>query len=355
MRIVFVASLLSGLCAAQTLVVSPRYHRRAEGLSSNVFPFGNTTVPFRYAQIHDDVPAMTVSGLGFRTNAVLATVYASHSVTLDAWASTAVSNAAGMGVAFDNNHGANKLQVITNRTYNHPASDPSFVPSPFHLQYPFDVPFMHAGTGSICWEVQVTAKTQASSVTHDAFGALSSNPALQVGRGGVGCRSTGASAAMTIGGNSTMNWPAGTGALSVTCSNALANGAGLHVLGFDRTSWAGLPLPFELPGSATAPSGRCYLYTDVMLNAPVSASATGAVTSSMNVPATANLNGTTTLSQVWMIDPAANAFGLVTSPMLVHNFVAPTPNPPAARLYLSGSLGASGTVSTTSGLVTRFF
>lgn len=347
-------ALLTTFTAAQTLVVSPRYHRRSEGLTSNVFPFGNTAVPFRYAQIHDDVPAMTVSGLAFRHNAAVATTYPSHSITLDAWASTAASPAAGITLVFDNNHGANKAQVITNRTFNHPISDTGTVPGAFILQYPFDTPFVHTSAVPLCWEVQVTAKSQTASVTHDAFTGLTTNPSLQLGRAGSGCRAVGATADLTATGTSTMNWPMATGVLTVTGANAVVNGPAVHALGFDKANWGGLPLPFELPGTGSAPSGRCLVYNDVVLTNVVIASPTGTITSNINVPATVNLNGTTTYSQLWDLDAAANSFGLVTSPMVVHNFVAPTPNPPASRVYLSGSLGASGTASATSGLVTRF-
>lgn len=354
MRPVLTLALLTTLASAQTPVVSPRYHRRAEALSSNVFPFGNTVFPFRYAQIHDDVPPMTVSGLAFRHNAAVATIYPSHSITLDAWVSTAVSPAAGITLVFDNNHGSDKAQVITNRTYNHPVSDTGSVPGAFILQYPFDTPFMHSSAVALCWEVQVTAKSQTASVTHDAFSGIATNPALQLGRAGTGCRAVGATAALTATGTSTMDWPMGTGVLTVTGSNAVVNGPAIHALGFDKANWGGLPLPFELPGSGSAPSGRCLVYNDVVLTNVVVASPTGTITSNINVPATVNLNGTTTYSQLWDLDAAANSLGLVTSPMVVHNFVAPTPSPPASRVYLSGSLGATGTVSTTSGLVTRF-
>jgi hypothetical protein len=50
--------LLSGVLCAQGYV-SPSHHRNAEGLSNNVFPSG-TSFPSRYAQVHDDVPAMPI-------------------------------------------------------------------------------------------------------------------------------------------------------------------------------------------------------------------------------------------------------------------------------------------------------
>lgn len=333
--------------------VSPFGHRLAEGLSNNVFPFGNTAVPFRFSQVHDDVPAMTVTSLAFRHNA--ATVrYAAHSITCDGWMSTAVASSSLATTNFDNNHGADKVPVIFNRTFNHAASDPTCVPGAWLLSYPLDVPFTFAGTpASICWEVHVTAKTQGSSVTHDAF-SVSANPPLQIGRGGVGCRATGASGAMTISGTSTMSWSTRTGTLNVAGANVVPNAPAFHILGADKTQWFGLPLPFQLPGTGSAPSGPCYIYTDALASFPITASNTGTLTNSIPVPATSNLNGFSTLSQFWAVDSAANSWGIVTSPVAVHGFVRPTLPAVGSRIWLSGSLGAVGTFSTASWLITKF-
>src|SRR5688500_15425750 len=119
--------LLSGMLCAQGHV-SPSHHRTAEGLSNNIFPFG-TSFPFRYAQVHDAVPAMPILRLSFRHNRTSSgTAYVAHSGTVDAFMSTAVTTAATMSTTFDNNHGTNKVQVITTRTYTHPASNPVNVP-----------------------------------------------------------------------------------------------------------------------------------------------------------------------------------------------------------------------------------
>lgn len=350
--IVLASTLLCGLASAQ--YVSPAHHANSEGLANNVFPFGNTTVPFRFLQLHDDVPAMTVTSMTFRHN--LATVtYQAHSITCDGWMSTAVSAASGANAMFDNNHGTDKIQVITNRTYNHPASDPRCAPGDWLLRYPLDTPFTFGGNpATLCWEVHVTGKTQTASVTHDAF-SVSTNPALQVGRGGVGCLSTGRTAAMlATAASANINWTAGTGTLRMTGANAAASAPVVHVLGTDKNNWLGLVLPFELPGTNSAPSGSCFIYTDVLLTLGGSASATGAFTSDVPVPLTNNLHGLSTLSQYMAIDPPANSWGLVTSPVAVHAWVAPTPGNPGGRVFLSGSLGASGTASASSWLITKF-
>jgi hypothetical protein len=228
------------------------------------------------------------------------------------------------------------------------------VPGDFVLRYPLDVPFTFAGApGSLCWEVHVTAKTQIGSVTHDAF-SVSTNPALQIGRGGLGCRATGAAGAMTITGTSSLRWPTRTGTLTVTVTTAPANAAAFHVLGADKNQWFGLSLPFLLPGTNGAPSGSCHIYTDLLTSFPIAATSTGGLSNSISVPATPNLNGLATLSQFWALDGAANSWGLVTSPVTAHGFVRATLASVAARVWLSGSLGLTGTASASSWLITRF-
>jgi hypothetical protein len=72
--------------------------------NNNVFPFGNTTVPFRFSQIHDDVPAGLITGMRFRHN-LTTTTYAAHSITIDAWMSTSLNASTARDTTFDNNHG----------------------------------------------------------------------------------------------------------------------------------------------------------------------------------------------------------------------------------------------------------
>lgn len=353
MRTVPILSLIFA-SALSAQYVSPVEATNAEGLSNNIFPFGGTAVPFRFVQVHDDTPAGVISSLAFRHNMASVT-YAAHSITCDIWASTALTTSAAVNATFDLNHGANKFQVVTNRTFNHPASDPNCGPGAFLLQYPFDTPFAFPGGGSFCWETQVTAKTQTSSIPHDAVTPNSLNPSLQVGRFGVGCLATGRTVAMGATGTSTaMNWAGGAGTLRVTGTNAPASAPLVLVLGTSKTNWLGLPLPFELPGTNTAPSGSCFVYTDILASFPNAASATGTSTNDVPVPLAPHMNGLTTRTQIVAIDASANLWSVVTSPVVLHNFAAPTAPNVCARVFLSASLGPVGTVGVTSWLVTRF-
>ncbi|MBL8753175.1 MAG: hypothetical protein JNK15_07730 [Planctomycetes bacterium] len=336
--------------------MSPTHFANAEGPANNFYPFGSTVAPFRYSQIHDDVPAMVISGMSFRHN-WNANVYAVHSITMDAWVSTAATASAAMSSTFDTNHGVDKTQVVFNRTYTLANSDPSNLPGAFVLDYPFDVPFVFPGGGaSLCWEVHVTAKTQTGSVFYDAVSASSSttsgpaNPAVAIGRFGTGCTATGMATPMTATATQSTNWLGPTMTLTVNGTNLVPNGLNLFCMGVDKTSYLGIPLPAVLPGTT------CPVYSDIVLATPIVASAGGAGSNALTFVPAAAYHGVTIYSQVWGLDAAANAFGLVTSNAAMHHIVAPYTTPlPVSRLFLSGSLGATGTVGTSYGLVTNFY
>jgi hypothetical protein len=341
--------MFAATAAAQS-VVSPAHFTDAEGSTSNSFPFGVATAPFRYANIHDDMAgtARTIRGMTLRRNNTSA-ASAAYTVTLDAWMSTAVTTGTTPDATFDNNHGADKLQVATGRTYNFPASPRQFAPEPFVFDVPFDVPFNFAGTGSLCWEVQVTARSNTTSYFLDASsGQGSTNPAMAVNTFGAGCLATGRTTAMGATGTSTMNWTAGTGTLTVNSTNGPASAPAAMVLG-DM-----LPVPFLIPGSDLGPSGPCNVYVNPLVVVGGTTSATGASSYQIPFPATPNLNGLRTFEQVASLDASANSFGLVTSAAVNHNVVAPYGPIPGARIYLSGSLGASGTAVANYSLVVRF-
>lgn len=359
------ALTLAGLLPAQQLpYVSPAHFTGAEGGSNNVYPFGATQTPFRYQQIHDDVPTMVISGIQFRNNVTPAgTQFAAFDVTIDAWISTATVPSASAGATFDLNHGVDKIQCVTNRTITIPANDPSAIPHPWTLDIPFDpsVVFAFAGApASLCWEVQLTARTNTVNTPLDAVsgaGTTNVNPTLQSSRWGTGCRATGQTQPMlATQTNTSMNWPASTGAFSVSASQLQSNGFFVWVNGLDTTVWSGIPLPAVIPTSTGAPSGTCTLYTDLFFLTVAQASGSGAATLSLQYAATPVLHGFRVYTQVLGLDAAANPFGLTTSNAAVQQIIAPYTVPfPVARIFLLGSLGATGTVGTDYGLVTRFY
>jgi hypothetical protein len=355
MRLLATAVCLSLCATLGAQVWSPTHFAKVRATGSNVFPFGSG-IPFRYAQIHDDVTALPVKSLTVRRTPSTS-VLAAGTITVDAFMSTAATSSATPNLTFDSNHGANKVQVISNKTFNQPASSPDFLPHKFDISFPFDVVFPFTGSGSLCWEVHVLARVTVS-VTHDNFSGANTNPAMAVVSLTTfrpGCIATGRTTRMGASASSAMSWPTNTGTLRVTGSNALASGVIITAVGTNNANWGPIPLPFEIPGSATAPSGACNLYNDVILLQVTVASTTGASTTNVPVPATIDLHGLVARSQNWCLDAAANPLGVVTSNAVLHQWVAPFGTQPACRIYLSGSLGATASGSQVGGgNVTQF-
>jgi hypothetical protein len=66
-----------------------------------------------------------------------------------------------------------------------------------------------------------------------------------------------------------------------------------------------------------------------------------------------NLNGLTAYSQNWCVDIMANPIGVATSNAVAHDWVVPYGVQPVTRIFLSGSLGATGSLGVNNSLVTR--
>jgi hypothetical protein len=364
-NLVIAAATLAGVSNAQSPpFVSPPHFTSTESLTNNSFPFGSTAVPFRYQQIHDDVPAMVITGMQFRHDSTsTGTVRPAHTLTIDMWISTAVTPAAGAQTTFDNNHGVDKIQCVTNRVINVPANDPSLLPGPWLYDIPFDpaVVFVFAGgPASLCWEVHVTARTNTGTVPMDAVtnsGTTPANPPLAATRGGTGCISTGKTVPMLVVPTATaMNWAGGTGNLTVNASNLQNSGFFAWVNGLDRAQWGAVPLPFVIPGSTGAPSGTCTLYTDTFLLTVGQASATGTASLTLPLTVTPAVHGFTIYTQTLGLDAAANPLGFTTSNVAAQQLVAPYTLPlGGCRIYSSGNLNPTGTVGQTTYLVTRLY
>src|SRR5688572_19368296 len=138
-------------------------------------------------------------------------IYPAYSVTLDTWCSTAATTSATALPQFDANHGADKVKVVTNKTFNFPLQAPGEVPQPFAYKITFDVPFIYLAAAPICWEVHVSAKTNTILLYHSAAGGSDQNPLLATAPFGTGCLAPGQSVRMLATGSSTMSWATGSG------------------------------------------------------------------------------------------------------------------------------------------------
>ena len=330
---------------------SPAHFGPAEGPSGNAFPFG-FALPCRYSQIHDDLPSMAISGMSFRHD-WNATAFPGYSLSMDAWMSTAVTPSSGISATFDNNHGPDKTRVVFNRTYTQPPSDPANLPGQFVLDYPFDVPFVFPGGGaSLCWEVQITARTNAAYILYDAVWGLFPSPAsphIATGYFGSGCVASGQVNPTFARASEYTNWFTGTAGMFVSGANQPPGGITLVCTGADKTSFLGIPLPATLPGTS------CTVYSDIIVSSVVIATAVGSVSHGITFVPQPAFHGITLYSQIWGLDPTANPWGLTTSDAAIHHIVAPFATPPVSRVYLPFSLGPIGTIEVNCGLVTRFY
>jgi hypothetical protein len=230
------------------------------------------------------------------------------------------------------------------------------VPADFVFDVPFDNGFVFVGAGPLCLEVQKKAHTNTASFFLDADGSASANanPALSFVSYGTGCRHSGTALGLTANGASVMNWPTGAGTIRVTGANGPTNSFVIGFLGGSNQLAFGVPLPFLVPGTSTAPSGPCHLYASMLLVTAATTTANGTSVIDFPFPALPHLNGIRTFTQILAYDPAANPTGTVLSNGVNHNIVGPYGRTPGARIYLSGSLGGIGTVASGFLLVTRF-
>lgn len=356
---VALAVALASAAPAQGFV-SPPHFATVEGTGNSALPFGAATMPFRYQQVHDGVPAQALTGLAFRHDTT-GTLRPAFSLTLDAWVSTAAGAAAATSATFDANHGPDKLRVVTNRTIVVPANDPARLPGAFLLDVPFDpgVVFAFAG-GTVCWEVQITASTNTTaSIPFDAAltqGSTPGSPGMVGTRAHTGCVASGRTQPLAIvPANSPVDWTAGVATQVVNASQLQANGVAVWVTGTNTTSWAGVPLPVAIPGSLGAPSGECTLRTDLALTTAAIASASGTAQLQQQFPVTTALHGYVLPTQLLGLDAAANPFGLTASNLVLQQLVAPyATDLGIRRVYAAGSLAATGTVDGNSPLVTWF-
>lgn len=353
----FLPFVFAAASAAQAIVL-PAHFATVEGTGSSTLPFGFATLPVRYLQVHDGVPATTLTSLAFRHDTSGA-VRMPFQLTVDVYVSTAAGASMATTATFDANHGADKLHVVTNRTLTVPGNDPAQLPGAFLLDLSFDAGVQFAfGGGSLCWEVVVTANSATSSMPFDSVltqGTTPTSPGMLGTRTGLGCLATGRTQPMALSpANSPVDWAGGQATLVVNASQLQANGLVAWASGSNLTSWAGVPLPLSLPTSLGAPSGECRLYTDPLVLTPAVASAFGGAQLQLVLPVSVALHGATVPTQLLGFDPAANALGITSSNVVVQQLCAPyATNLGVQRVYAVGGTPAIGTVDANNPLIVR--
>ena len=341
--------------AAQA-VVTPAHFTNAEANTWWNVGFGESSAPTRFLQILEELQGSprTINAVSLRRDGANPGTAQSpaHSVLANIFVSSAVRGANTPDAIFDNNHGGDKAQVGAFHLISLPAVDYKGFRGPFDYRFPFAQPFSFAGTAPLCVEYQITSRTTNVTINYDWASGTNTNPGASTRSFGTGCKATGRTSAMTITGSSSGNWAQNSMSFSWSGSQMTPNSVGFLALGFDNTNWAGLPLPFELPGTASAPSGACRIYTSVLLSIPALTTASGGLSANFGFNVNTSFNGASMFSQYMLPDVAANPWGFVLSNGVEHHIVAPWTRLPIGCVRAS-SLAASGTVAANQGYVMR--
>jgi hypothetical protein len=226
-------------------------------------------------------------------------------------------------------------------------------PVPFTYLLPLTMPFSFAGKGPLCWQVDVAGRTNTKSYPFDGF--YQGDAMYYACRyySGTGCRAAGATRPMTIGQNHVLGPQ--TGNLNYSAADGPPSRPALFTIGRSTTAYAGVPLPFALPGTAGGPSGVCTLYADLLVLLPAPTDAYGRMSTSwIGVPLAPYLHGVSLHSQALAADPQANALGLVASDLASYTFRAPFAVPPVAVIYQEGGPASRIRLYTGRGLIVRF-
>lgn len=338
----FLSSTVIGALAAQP-AVSPSFALTREGNTSAFFPFFGSTVPDEYLQLHDGLPgARTITSIALRPDG-------SRNNTANVVSGTLMLSNAPAGVTgsapaptFLGNHGANRSGVM-NVNLNFPAQDYRLgmpLPRPFAYTIPLPTPFQSDASGSLVWHLTVTSRFQIGSGYLDAV--VGRNGAWNVAGGfGSGCKRNSTSATAALSTAMAPQWGAGTMTATLNAASMVPAQNVVFAIGVSSTAWQGMPLPLEIPGTRSAPSGACWVLAswDQLVFGAV---ADGTGRAMVRFAAPEPRSGTNLYTQAIGFAPNANPWNFVTS-NAVHSYLAP----PVTSLAPVGFLRRSGAGSIT--------
>lgn len=349
------AVALSGAGALAAQTVHPAPYARAEAADANALPLGWNSVPYRVQQLHAGLPTGTLRGLAWRIDAGQATDVAAFQAVVELSVSSAATPVSAPNRTFDANHGTDRVTVLPPGLVNFVAAPRGLAPRPFLHNLVFTTPFVRTGTGPLCWDLRVTNRSTGSNFNYDSA-VSSTNPAATVIPFGNGCKLFGAPGAMTIDASASMAWTAGNAVFRFSGSRLPVSSIVALSVGGSASNYGALPLPFELPGTTSAPSGTCTVYADSLVQVPVFTTASGTLVTNTNlsIGLHRSMNGASLYGQVFAPDAQANAYGVVSSNAVQLHISAPFTNDQVSRVYVGGALTVTGTAQIGFGAVTRF-
>ena len=344
------------LPAAGQAVVSPKHFALAEGNYSLTKPFSTTQTPFEFLQVHGDLAgqARTFNSISFRRDGLDRYSTKASVLLVDLFLSTAKTKASAPNKVFAQNHGADKTQVAAFRQVNFPATKPGDVPAPFAYKIAFQKPFAFGGKGPLCWEIKINMRQNTQYNSFDACRTYDSNPRGFNTSSGTACKAGGYTRALYFTGYSNMNWTSGSGSFSFNASYCPKSSAGFILMGINRKSFGGIPLPLEIPFTKGSKSGTCYLGVAPLFFLPAFSSSAGTISNySFGFSTSPVFNGVGLYTQLLFPDAKANPFGIVTSKLANFHLLAPFKMVPVGYVYLAGG-GTTGRVYANYGLIVKF-
>ena len=347
------ATALAPQATAQTRP-SPAHFARAEGPTSDTAVIGDTQPFGRLLQVHDDLSGAngTIQSLGFRLDdGVSAPTF---TILVDVWCSTARTQAAQPHAQFDQNHGTDKSRTVAFKMVRFPAAQRQipFVDAFTHV-IPFDTPFVFGGQGPLCWEVLLHGTTTLAPVQLDAVAGSDGSPMPVQAQVSHGCRTAGTSYAspFRLVCKPTLDWKQLTLDVALDGSGGPPSQLAVLMAGLRYHSFGGVPLPFEIPGSPTAPSQACRVHVAPELTLATLMKSDGSLPLVLR-----SFLGPYVLCvdlgfQLLARDSGANPWGLVTSDTVGLRFLTPYPLQPIGQV-IAGAHTATGAAQANTGLIT---
>ncbi len=348
--------LVTGAAVGQSFV-TPSHFQNVEGRSyENAGPVAGAA-NHRFLQVYGELQGTqrTITALRFRRDGASATTSTVPAYTMlcDLIVSTAVTTPSAPSATYDSNHGTDRTVLGTNVVLQFPSTGPGIGPREFEYRIPLPRPHAFAGAGAFCFEMIVRSNTAPSGIYIDGVSSSSTNPAAEVYVVGAGCRISGSSNRASLSGYTQQNWTQGTMTWNLNGSYLPPNALVYVSLGVNPNTFGGLPLPLELPGTASASSGACTIYHDSLLQIPQLTNASGQLSGQIPISINLSMNG----GNVWFsgiaVDPQANSWGLVLTNALRFELLTPYTAQPIAAVY-GNNLAATGTAFANRGAITRF-
>jgi len=359
------ASLLSIATIASAQTVSPPEFTRTEAPLSSATPFGLGAADDRYLQVHDDVnTARTINRLAFRLDGPeTGNGNIAFNATLRLSRAAAGITALTPDANFASNHGSG-LVTHSSIAFNLPAANTLALPGrPLDRVLQLPAPFLFPGGGPLVWEIEFNSRSVTQAHTYDAAaGNADANPQPALGNFGTGCRTTSNDAPLRLDVVSSLEWPFGAVRFGCLVTNVrrenTADNLVFIMMGFNRSNFGPVPLPYLVPGTTGAPSGACTLYTsiaDILVSSPVNVqNGSSFLVFECGIHVAREFNGGNAYLQALAISPTANPSGIALSNGAVVHIVAPYAATPIGRVLGNGHGNVSGSAFPRAGLVVQF-